>query len=44
MSGSQAGQDYFILGDSFLEQYYSIFDYETLSVGFITAKADPDGT
>ena len=35
-TGGSAGQQYFVLGDIFLEQFFSIFDYDNKRVGFVS--------
>ena len=32
---------YWIVGDQFLQSYYSIFDFENKRIGLIEAKSDP---
>ena len=39
--GGASGQQYFVLGDIFLEQFFTIFDYDNKRVGFV-AKGTPE--
>ena len=36
----QTGFDQWLIGDQFLQNYYSIFDYENKQIGFIESNTD----
>ena len=36
--GAGVNDDYFIVGNRFMEKYYTIFDYKNSKVGYIEAK------
>ena len=36
--GASAYDDYFVVGNKFMEKYYTIFDYKNNKVGYIEAK------